>query len=82
MNKKFSTLVAGVLLATSFGATAQIAPTGDFAKYVAANKPTEGMSTINKGTFQLVVGALADGNVISMKMNSFGKYELLMVLLM
>ena len=79
MNKKFSTLVAGVLLATSFGATAQIAPTGDFAKYVAANKPTEGMSTINKGTFQLVVGALADGNVISMKMNSFGKYELVIV---
>ena len=79
MNKKFSTLVAGVLLATSFGATAQIAPTGDFAKYVAANKPTEGMSTINKGTFQLVVGVLADGNVISMKMNSFGKYELVIV---
>ena len=79
MNKKFSTLVAVVLAATSFGATAQIAPTGDFAKYVAANKPTEGMPTINKGTFQLAVGTLSNGNVISMKMNSSGKYELVIV---
>ena len=79
MNKKFSTLVAAVLAVTSFGATAQIAPTGDFAKYVAANKPTEGMPTINKGTFQLAVGTLANGNVISMKMNASGKYELVIV---
>ena len=79
MNKKFSTLVAVVLAATSFGATAQIAPTGDFAKYVAANKPTAGMQTINKGTFQLAVGALAGGNVISMQLNASGKYELVIV---
>nr|WP_129729476.1 DUF6383 domain-containing protein [Parabacteroides goldsteinii] len=79
MNKKFSTLVAVVLAATSFGATAQIAPTGDFAKYVTANKPTEGMRTIEKGYFQLAVGSSIDEHILAMQPTSAGGYELVVV---
>ena len=66
MNKKFSTLVAVVLAATSFGATAQIVPTGDFAKYETA--PTVGMTTIKTGYFQLAVDAIG-ANVLSIDAN-------------
>ena len=81
MNKKFSTLVAVVLAATSFGATAQIAPTGDFAKY--ATVPTAGMTTIKTGYFQLAVDPTSDatmkgGKVLAMK-NVGGKYQLVAV---
>ncbi|WP_139317677.1 DUF6383 domain-containing protein [Parabacteroides timonensis] len=79
MNKKFSTLVAVVLAATSFGATAQIAPTGDFAKYATANKPTEGMRTIEKGYFQLAVGSSIDEHILAMQPTSAGGYELVVV---
>lgn len=78
MNKKFSTLVAVVLAATSFGATAQIVPTGDFAKYVVANAPSEGMPAIKSGYFQLAVGSIG-GNVLAMQRNAAGKYELSVV---
>ena len=79
MNKKFSTLVAAVLAVTSFGATAQIAPVGDFAKYATANKPTAGMQTIEKGYFQLAVGAAINENILAMQPTAAGGYELVVV---
>ena len=79
MNKKFSTLVAAVLAVTSFGATAQIAPVGDFAKYATANKPTAGMQTIEKGYFQLAVGTAINENILAMQPTAAGGYELVVV---
>ena len=56
MNKKFSTLMAGLLLATAFGtASAQSIPSslGNFAKY--ATVPAEEVIDMEKGYVQLAV---------------------------
>ena len=76
MNKKFSTLMAGVLLAASTGAFAQIAPTptenGGFAKYV--NEPTFTINNVEKGLVQLSVGD--GGLVLAMEAQSDGTFKL------
>ena len=83
MNKKFSTLVAVVLAATSFGATAQIVPApttnGGFAKYVTA--PVIGISDVEKGYVQIVHGNASSGRLVAMLPGTTaGTYRLALVL--
>ena len=78
MNKKFSTLMAGLLLATAFGtASAQSIPSslGNFAKY--ATVPAEEVIDMEKGYVQLAVATPgSDGKVLSMEAAAGGKYNL------
>ena len=78
MNKKFSTLMAGILLATAFGtASAQSIPSslGNFAKY--ATVPAEEVIDMEKGYVQLAVAdPSTDGKVLSMEATASGKYNL------
>ena len=77
MNKKFSTLMAGVLLATAFGtASAQTVPSpaGGFAEYATA--PTEDVYNVEKGYVQLAVEAAGNGKVLAMEATAGNRYEL------
>ena len=64
MNKKFSTLMASALLATSVGVTAQTVPagTGDYAKLLTTT--TTKINDVEKGYVQLTVGT---GIVLAMQ---------------
>ena len=80
MNKKFSTLLASALLATTVGASAQIAPTpttnGGFAKYKAA--PTADVNNAEKGLVQLGLSDVTTGTQILAMVpdGTTGKYKL------
>lgn len=71
MNKKFSTLVAGVLLATSVGT---VNATPSYAKYVAPTTPTYAQ-TIKAGTYYQLMTSTA-GEVVAMVPVTGGTYKL------
>lgn len=72
MNKKFSTLVAGLLLAASFGTV-----DAQYTMYGAGQTSSAAVKTLKKeGAFQLSDGA---GKVLAMVKDANGKYSLKMV---
>ncbi|WFE85402.1 DUF6383 domain-containing protein [Parabacteroides chongii] len=72
MNKKFSTLVAGLLLASSVGTVGAVTP--DYSKFTAAG--TLATNLKQNGAFQL---ADSEGNVLAMVKEADGKLVLKMV---
>ena len=72
MNKKFSTLVAGVLLATSIG-TVNAAPS--YAKYVAPATPTYAQA-IKAGTYYQLKTATAKEVIAMVPVNNGAAYQL------